>query len=45
MSVKYKTVKRYFDLKVWNTARVRMAVEKGWITETEFTEITGEAYT
>lgn len=44
MSPKYETVKRYYDLKVWSLDRVRMAVQKGWITEAEFYEITGTTY-
>ena len=44
MSPKYELVKRYYNLKVWGLDRVRLAVEKGWITEDEFSEITGEAY-
>ena len=44
MSPKYALVKRYYDLKVWNLERVRLAVQKGWITEAEFSEITGQAY-
>ena len=44
MSPKYETVRRYYELKVWNKARVRLAVQKGWITQEEFAQITGEAY-
>ena len=45
----FKTVKSYYNTfrngeRVWDINRVRNAVEKGWITEEEFTEITGEAY-
>ena len=40
----YEKVKRYFNLKVWNEARVRNAVKMGWITESEFEEITGKFY-
>ena len=43
-SNKYDTVKRYYSLKLWNDAKVRNAVVKGWITEAEFAEITGKAY-
>jgi len=43
-SAKYELVKSYYDKGLWSEARVRMAVEKGWITEEEFTEITGEPY-
>ncbi len=44
MSPKYNLVKRYYSLGVWNITRVRNAVVKGWITEEEFFEITGEEY-
>jgi uncharacterized XkdX family phage protein len=43
-SANYEKVKRYYVLKIWNEARVRNAVVKGWITEAEFTEITGKEY-
>lgn len=43
-SNKYETVKRYYSLRLWDATRVRNAVVKGWITEAEFAEITGEAY-
>ena len=43
-SKKFDTVKRYYDLKMWNEDKVRNAVVKGWITEAEFTEITGKEY-
>jgi uncharacterized XkdX family phage protein len=43
-SEKYEKVKHYFVLGLWSVARVRNAVIKGWITETEFTEITGEEW-
>lgn len=40
----YNRVKGYFCMKMWNEARVRDAVEMGWITQSEFTEITGKTY-
>lgn len=40
----FEKVKRFYTLKVWNEARVRNAVKMGWITEEEFTEITGNDY-
>lgn len=43
-SKKYDTVKRYYDLKVWDETRVRNAVVKKWITEEEFKEIVGKDY-
>ena len=41
-SPKYEMVKKFY--KVWSLDRVRDAVEKGWITEDEFKELTGEDY-
>lgn len=43
-SKKYEKVKNYYDRGVWTIDMVRNAVVKGWITEAEFTEITGEEY-
>ena len=43
-SKKYEKVKIYYDQGVWTIDMVRNAVVKGWITEEEFTEITGEEY-
>ena len=43
-SANYEKVKNDYDRGLWNLARVRKAVEKGWITEDEFTEITGQPY-
>ena len=37
-------IKSYYDKRLWKTSQVRDAVVKGWITEEQFTEITGEAY-
>lgn len=44
MSEKFELVERYFDSGLWNTARAKNAVVKGWITADEYTEITGEPY-
>lgn len=44
MSKKFKTVKNFYDRGLWSIARVRNAVGKGWITDAEFKEITGEDY-
>ncbi|MFI3173725.1 MAG: XkdX family protein [Bacillota bacterium] len=41
----YEKVKTWYITKLWNEERVRNAVKMGWITEGEFTEITGESYT
>lgn len=43
-SKNYDKVKHWHSLKMWNEARVRNAVKMGWITETEFKEITNEDY-
>lgn len=40
----FEKVKHFYTLKVWNETRVRNAVKMGWITEEEFTEITGNDY-
>lgn len=44
MSGKAQTIQRYYELGVWSKERVRVAVEKGWITEEEYQSITGEEY-
>lgn len=44
MSAKYKIVRDYYKNGLWNKRRVRDAVIKGWITQIEFREITGETY-
>lgn len=44
MSSKFYKVKEYYDRGLWNISRVRNAVVKNWITESEFEEITGESY-
>ena len=43
-SPNYQKVKNYYDHGLWDISRVHKAVEKGWITEEEFYEITGEKY-
>ena len=43
-SKQFEKVKRYYDDGMWTIARVRNAVVKGWITEEEFVEITGENF-
>lgn len=44
MSAKFEKVKKYYDKGFWTIDMVRNAVVKGWITEEEFEEITGEKY-
>lgn len=41
-SDKFELVKKYYDNGTWSEYRVRMAVEKGWITQDELVEIVGE---
>ena len=43
-SENFEKVKRFYILKVWNETRVRNAVKRGWITDEEVTEITGNDY-
>lgn len=47
-SSNYEKVKRFYDRKLWSKRKVKDAVThpKGnpWITEEEYTEITGEPY-
>ena len=39
MSKRFEMVKRYYEKKLWDADRVRMAVKCGWITEAECEEI------
>lgn len=43
-SKNYNKVKHYYSMKLWDEDRVRNAVLKKWITETEFKKITGKDY-
>lgn len=43
-SPKYDKVKYYYDNGFWDKNKVKNAVVKGWITEEEYTEITGDPY-
>ena len=43
-SEKYEKVKYYYDTKRWSLIMVQNAVKKSWITEEEYTEITGLEY-
>lgn len=40
---RFEKVKKYYDNGLWDINRVRNAVIKGWITEEQFKEITGES--
>lgn len=44
MSSKFEKVKKYYETGLWNKARVRNAVEKGWITADEYEVMTGDTY-
>lgn len=43
-SKKYNLVRTYYKGGFWNKRQVENAVKKGWITEYEYEEITGESY-
>lgn len=43
-SEKYDVVRKYYNQHLWNERKLRDAVDKGWITESEFKEITGKDY-
>lgn len=43
-SPRYQQVLDYWEQGLWNETRLRNAVLKKWITEAEFTEITGIDY-
>ena len=43
-SKNFDKVKKYYDQGLWGINKVRQAVVKGWITEKEFKEITGQDY-
>ena len=42
-SEKFELVRSYYP-NLWGKKAVRNAVKKGWITEDEYEEITGELY-
>lgn len=41
----YEMIKRNYERGLWNKQMVAVAVAKGVITEAQYGEITGEAYT
>lgn len=41
-SPQFERVKKWYDLGKWSAAVVRLAVDKGWITQEECDEILGE---
>lgn len=40
----FEDIKNWYEAGVWKKKAVRNAVKKGWITEAEYEEITGEVY-
>ena len=44
MSKMFEKIKEYYELGLWNEARVRNMVIKGVITEEEYAEIVGEPF-
>lgn len=44
-SVKFQSVKYYYDNHLWSKRQVKNAVSKARITEAEYEQITGETYT
>lgn len=44
MSKLYKTVKKYYDMGIYNDEQVAVFVEKGKLTAEEYKLITGEDY-
>lgn len=43
-SERFDLVKSYYDKGLWKKKAVKNAVEKGWITATEYEEIVCEPY-
>ena len=43
-SKNYEKVKEYYNGGYWKEARVKNAVTKGWIKESEYEQITGNSY-
>lgn len=43
-SKKFNDVRSYYKYHMWKKRQVENAVKKGWITEYEYEEITGESY-
>ena len=44
MSKKFKQIQYWYKTGMWSIEKVRDAVVKGWITEEEYEQITGEPY-
>lgn len=43
-SKNFEKVKKYYNSGYWSKNRVKNAVFKGWITKSEYRDITGEEY-
>lgn len=43
-SKKFNDVRSYYKYHMWKKRQVENAVKKGWITASEYEEITGESY-
>ena len=43
-SPKYDNILQWYSMGMWSLKMVKNAVVKGWITEEEYEEITGEVY-
>lgn len=43
-SSKFTSIQKWYSVGAWSLNMVKNAVVKGWITEDEFKEITGEVY-
>ena len=43
-SKKFEKSKNYYDKGLWTIDMVKNAVVKGWITEEEYYDITGQVY-
>ena len=43
-SKNFQNIKNWYGMGLWGLERVKNAVVKGWITATEYKEITGKDY-
>ena len=44
MSANYERVRKWYELGLWSAERVRLAVEHGWISASEYEVLTGKKY-
>lgn len=40
----YEKIKRFYELGLWTETMIGQAAKKGWITATEYEQITGNVY-